>query len=93
MGSFIAGDLAALVAEETISLEKAVEMHLRSNHYPPLPYSMVQPALQAIEMYKAGEVNETITLPEGMSYRDEPEMPVLTMIEVLHLEFFLPTEE
>ena len=34
-----------------ITLEQAIGYHLQGNHYPPVPLSMVQPCIDAIDAY------------------------------------------
>lgn len=42
------GNFAQDLALSTIPLDQQIAMHLRSNHYPPVPLTMVQPCLHAI---------------------------------------------
>ena len=48
MGSNTAIDLATNL---DITLEQAIGYHLQGNHYPPVPLSMVQPCIEAIDAY------------------------------------------
>ena len=48
MGMNTAMDLAENI---DISLEDAIGYHLQGNHYPPVPLSMVQPCIDAIDAY------------------------------------------
>ena len=34
-----------------LDLEQGIAMHLQGNHYPPVPLSMVQPCIDAIDAY------------------------------------------
>ncbi len=47
MGSNLAYDLAS--DELGLDLERAIGIHLQSNHYPPVPLSMVEPCIDAID--------------------------------------------
>jgi hypothetical protein len=43
------GNFAQDLALTTIPLDQQIAMHLRGNHYPPVPLTMLQPCLYAIE--------------------------------------------
>jgi len=45
MGNTFAADLATM----DLSLSDSIRIHLTSNHYPPVPSSMVQPCIDAID--------------------------------------------
>jgi hypothetical protein len=49
MGSNFATELAEL--DLGLSLEDSIAIHLSANHYPPVPRSMVQPCIDAIDAY------------------------------------------
>ena len=83
MGHNFATDLAG---EESLSLEQAVGIHLRSNHYPPVPLAMVEPCIEAIEKCNEGDSGALIDLPEGVSWRGEPTAPAYAIVEAHHLE-------
>ena len=51
MGSNFATELASGDLFPTLDLESAIAMHLQDNHYPPVPVSMVQPCIDAIDAY------------------------------------------
>ena len=82
----------AMAATDT-SIEVQLSWHLSSNHYPPVPETMVPVCIEAINAYNAGEYDAEIALPEGMSYRDNPEAPVDAIIEQHHLHAWLDEEE
>ncbi len=62
MGSNFATDLADNELLD-LDLETQITIQLRNNHYPPVPYSMVQPCIDAIDAYNDGEHNKLIQLP------------------------------
>jgi len=65
MGSNFAIDLAENI---DISLEQAIGYHLQGNHYPPVPLSMVPVCIQAIDFAHQEMWDETIEMPDGISY-------------------------
>ena len=65
MGSNFATELANGVGG--LSIEQQVAVHLSANHYPPVPSSMVQPCLDAINAYWADELDKDISLPNGIT--------------------------
>lgn len=81
-------NLATELADGTLGLdmESAIAMHLRVNHYPPVPTSMVQPCMDAIDAYWEDDLNRKIELPEGVSWRGEEYAPAHAIIEAHHLE-------
>ncbi len=46
MGSNFANDLSVM---DNLDIETQIGIHLSSNHYPPVPKSMVQPCIEAID--------------------------------------------
>ncbi|NBR25386.1 MAG: hypothetical protein EBU08_16755 [Micrococcales bacterium] len=91
MGSNMAYDLAS--DELGLDLEMALSMHLQSNHYPPVPLSMVQPCIEAIDAYWDEDYNKLIEMPEGVSYRGDRYAPAHAIVEQHHLDAWLPQEE
>jgi hypothetical protein len=84
MGSNFANELSTM---SDISLEDAIGMHLRGNHYPPVPLSMVQPCIDAIDAYWECDNDRDIELPEGVTYRDgATSAPAWAIIENHHLD-------
>lgn len=83
MGSNMATELASGILD--IDMESAIAMHLRGNHYPPVPYSMVPVCVEAIEAYWEDDINRNIELPEGVSWRGENYAPAHALIEGHHL--------
>ena len=76
-----------------LKTELAMIYHLRSNHYPPVPVSMVKPCLSAIEYANAGEWDKRIRLPNGITFKGKKTALVRDMVEAHHLEAFLEPDE
>ena len=87
MGSNFAYDLAE--DELGLGLEKSILIHLRSNHYPPAPKSMVQPCIEAIDAYHDEDYNREIPMPEGITYKGMNTAPAHAIIEQHHLDAWL----
>jgi len=85
MGSIFATDLA----EGDLDLSTAIEIHLTSNHYPPVPRSMVTPCVDALMAYWDDETDREIPMPEGVSYKGKDTAPAWAIIEQHHLEAWL----
>ena len=83
---------ASALAEE-LDLEVALGYHLQGNHYPPVPLSMVQPCMDAIDAYWDEDYNQLIELPEGVLWRGETHAPAHAIVEAHHLDSWLPQEE
>ena len=87
MGSNFAHELADY--DLGLDLSTAIEIHLTSNHYPPVPQSMVLPCIEAIEAYHDDDHYREIKLPEGITYQDRNTAPADAIIEQHHLEAWL----
>lgn len=82
--------LAEELANSDIGLERAIGYHLQGNHYPPVPLSMVQPCIEAIDAICDGEPNKMIQLPEGVLYRGgATSAPAYAIAENHHLDPWL----
>ena len=90
MGSNMAYDLAS--DELWLDLEVAIAMHLQGNHYPPVPTSMVEPCIEAIDAYYEEDYNRPIEMPEGVFYKGMKTAPASAIIEQHHLSAWLPEE-
>jgi hypothetical protein len=84
MGSMLATELAD--GTLNLDMESAIAMHLRGNHYPPVPLSMVQPCIDAIDAYWEDSQNRKINLPEGVLWKGETYAPAWAIIESHHLD-------
>jgi hypothetical protein len=85
MGHTTAQELASI-----LNLEGSIEMHLTANHYPPVPRSMVQPCIDAIDAYHDEDYQREIVLPEGVSWRGNPTAPASAIVDAHHLDAWLP---
>ena len=85
MGSIFATDLA----EGDLDLSTAIEIHLRSNHYPPVPSSMVLPCIEALEAYWEDDTDREISMPEGVTYKGLTTAPAWAVVEQHHLDAWL----
>ena len=84
MGRLQASEMARLT-----DIDTALSWHLQSNHYPPVPLSMVGPCKRAIVAYRAEDYDRAIRLPKGVSYRGSKTAPASAIIEQHHLDAFL----
>jgi hypothetical protein len=76
-----------------IDLETQLEWHLRSNHYPPVPVSMVPVCIEAIDLANEGDWDAVVTMPEGVSYRGSSVAPVYAIVEQHHLDNWIIESE
>ena len=88
MGSIQAQEMA-----EMLSMEDAIAWHLRSNHFPPIPLSMVPVCIEAIENALAGEWTKLVSLPEGVGYKGLTVAPTDAIIEQHHLDPWVELDE
>lgn len=87
MGSTQAREMAGMM-----SLEDGLAWHLQSNHYPPIPLSMVKPCIEAIDAYWEDDLDREIEMPEGVSYRGETTAPARAIIVQHHLDAWCEEE-
>lgn len=90
MGALQAREMAEL---DSISLERSISWHLTSNHYPPIPTSMVPTCIEAIDNANAGEWDKLISLPEGVGWRGLTAAPTSAIVEGHHLESWIEDED
>ena len=90
MGYNTAMDLAENI---DISLEQAIGYHLQGNHYPPVPLSMVQPCIEALDAAREMDAMRYIAMPEGVFYKGMSHAPAWAIIEQHHLDAWLPQDE
>ena len=88
MGSNFATELAEL--DLGLSLEDSIGIHLQANHYPPVPRSMVQPCIDAIDAYYDEDYQRLIDLPAPITWRDKSQAPASAIVEAHHLDAWLP---
>lgn len=81
------GRMGAESMREHAGDDMALRWHLSSNHYPPVHPVFLETARQAITLANQGEWGTTITMPNAIT------KSVADIIEGLHLEAFLDTDE
>jgi hypothetical protein len=87
------GHLAAVeFAEHAPNLEIALRWHLQSNHYPPVPSSLIPACIEAIEAYDAEDYEQLIKLPEGILWKGYTKAPAGAIIDTYNLHAFLADE-
>lgn len=90
MGKMSAISMNEAVQDNDISLDAALAWHLQSNHYPPIPSSMIPVCKRAIELANMGEYDGLIELPEGIEHRIYgTTVPAHSVIEYAHLDSFI----
>jgi hypothetical protein len=96
MGNLNAAAMAEAVGEGQVALRPALVWHLQANHYPPVPVTMVEACIAAIdaatEFYTDGDedsMHVMITLPEGITWKGQPAAPAQAIIEQHHLWPFI----
>jgi hypothetical protein len=88
------GSVTALgIQDSVLDLETQIAYHLQGNHYPPVPLSMVQPCIDAIDAYYDNDAMRFIAMPEGVFYKGMSHAPAWAVIEQHHLDFWLPQDE
>jgi hypothetical protein len=91
MGSNFANDLALA---DNLDIETQIGIHLKSNHYPPVPDFMVAPCVEAIDAVNdAGLWDLEIPMPEGVTYKGLTTAPAWAIIEQHHLNAWLIERE
>jgi hypothetical protein len=88
MGSNYAYELA-----DNSDLDTGLEMHLRTNHYPPIPIEMIEVCKEAIVLMNEGLPNSQIDLPLGTSYRGDVTAPAWAIADAHHLGAWIEEEE
>lgn len=89
MGRTGAMGMAEAVSDSSISIEAALHWQLTSNHYPPLPATLIPTALRAIKKARKGEWRSKVLMPTNLLFRGLRLAPVGDLIEALHLEDFV----
>jgi len=74
------------LAENVIDIRQSIAIQLQSNHYPPVPLSMVEPCIEAIYAVSEGNTHKQINLPKGVYWREYPTAPAYAIVESHHLE-------
>jgi hypothetical protein len=93
MGFLHALELANLENDGIVNRETGIRIHLTSNHYPPIPESMVSVCIEAIDAYNKGRHDAMIELPEGVNFRGENTCDIWAVIGNCHLDPWLVQDE
>ncbi len=75
-----------------LTMEQAIEWHLRTNHYPPIPSSMVLPCMEAIDAYWEDDLDKEIAMPTGVYYKGRNTAPAREIIIQHHLDAWCEEE-
>lgn len=67
--------------------------HLQSNHYPPVPASMLGPSKRAISAVNNGKHDSNIKLPEGILYKGKKSAPAHAIVDQHHLHAWLNPDQ
>ena len=76
-----------------MTLEQQLAFHLQSNHFPPVPTSMIQPCIEAIDAYWDEDIHRLISLPEGVGYNGLTVAPAYAIVDAHHLEHWVTDYE
>ena len=90
MGHNFATELSAM---DTMPLEAQINLHLQYNFYPPVPSSMVQPCIEALEAYWNDEIYTEIEMPLGVEYRGQTTAPAHAIVDQHRLGAWLEQDE
>lgn len=82
-----------LVGNTHLTMEQAIEIHLTSNHYPPIPAIMVDTCVQAIEACNEGDSGRIIPLPDGVWYKGSRSANAWVIVDQHHLDPWLEDED
>ena len=97
MGSNFATEMADGTLDNLgihLDLETQIGIHLSANHYPPVPRSMVQPCIEAIDAVNdLGLWDLEIPMPEGITYKGLTTAPAHAIIEQHHLHAWIIERE
>ena len=87
------GSLQAREMAEMLSMEDAIAWHLQSNHYPPVPVSMVPACIEAIQNALEGRWYKPVELPNPVKWKGGTHAPTSAIIEQHHLDPWLELDE
>jgi hypothetical protein len=90
MGRLRAEELAS--GEVVPTIEQQLAIHFSSNCYPPVPHIMIETAIEAINHYNAGWLNELISLPDGITYQGKDSARAYKIIENFRLDAWIDNE-
>ena len=90
MGATQALGMAEAVADGDIDLDRALDHHLLTNHFPPLPSGTLELAKEVIDLCNAGDYGETVDISDiGEHARYGTDVPASECAEAWHLDAFI----
>lgn len=87
------GSLQAQEMATHADMDIALTWHLRANHFPPIPLSMIEPCKQAIFAMRDGDIYRAIDLPEGVTYKGMTNAPAWDVAKQHHLDPWLQLDD
>lgn len=81
------------IRESGLDLHTMIHWHLTGNHFPPVPTSMVEPCIEAINAVNEGDYDREVELPEGVTYKGRDTAPAWAIVDQHHLDTFLQRED
>jgi len=90
MGLNFATELSAM---DTMPIEAQLNTHLQYNFYPPVPSSMVQTCIEAIDAYWDDDIYREIDLPIGVEYRGMITAPAHAIVDNHRLGPWVTSDE
>jgi len=88
MGRLQADEMSQLLDRRT-----ALHWHLTSNHFPPIPSYMVSVAERAIDLVNAGLSQETVRMPERVTFKGRDHGTAGEIVDSMHLDSFIEVDE
>jgi hypothetical protein len=84
------GYMGAIGMIDAAGFDLALAWHFTSNHFPPLPTTLVPAARTVIEAILRDDIDAEIELPDGVTYRDGRSVaPAWACAEAWHLDAFI----
>ena len=77
------------MTESGLPLRDQLAWHLTSNHYPPIPTTMIDTCIKAIEFGRDEDWHAEIELPSGVFYKGSPSAPTWAIVEQHHLDAWI----
>ena len=87
------GHMGAMGMAEATDIDTGLSWHFRSNHYPPIPQAMIEPAKKAIEAGNEGDFDRQISLADIVTFKGATTAPAGELIGHLHLDAWIDYEE
>lgn len=79
--------LGMLEAEQ--DLDRVLGWHLGSNHYPPVPDTMIPVCKAALAACVEEDAERLLDLPEGILWQGQQQVPAFEVVESFHLHGFM----